>query len=121
MDSWTPCNIAVLCGVISDVSVRVLASGDCLATFALRVPGPQAKATSIPVVLFRPPAWLEDLAEEQQVVVVGTMQRRFFKLASGATGSSTEVLAGGVARSRETRRVTAMVRRTVETLSEFAA
>jgi len=74
-------NLAVLCGPCSGpAEVRVLESGTRLATLAVRCPtGPGAdeRATSVPVTVWDPPAWVETLAAGDPVVVVGRMRRRF--------------------------------------------
>lgn len=114
------CNLAVLHGIVTDVTVRLLASGDRLATFALRVPGSGERATSAPVVSFTPPLWLEGLEDERAVVVIGYIQRRFFKLASGATGSQTEIVATSVLRTTEHRRVATALRRATAILEDLA-
>jgi hypothetical protein len=105
--------------LVTDVTIRLLGSGDLLATFALRVPGPNARATSVPVVVFDPPAWLESLDTEVEVVVVGVTHRRFYRLGTGATGSATEIVGATVARSSETRKVGAALRRATAILDDL--
>src|SRR5262245_20029597 len=64
----TTVNLAVLCGVCPNPpDVRVLESGRRLASLALRTHGPNpggaaARATSVPVTVWDPPAWLEAVA-----------------------------------------------------------
>ena len=121
METRPSCNITVLSGVVTDVTVRLLASGDRLATFGVRVPGPATRATSVPVVAFDPPAWLEQLADPADVVVVGAVQRRFFRTGAGATGSNTEIVAGSVLRASEGRRIATAVRRAGAIIEDLAA
>ncbi|MFZ4515554.1 MAG: single-stranded DNA-binding protein [Acidimicrobiia bacterium] len=115
------CNVAMLCGLAGEVTFRVLESGDELASLSVRVPGPGGKHTSVPVVLFNPPSWVEHLDGEAPVVVLGSIQRRFYKLASGATGSSTEVVASAIARVSDARRVVALLRKATMVLDALAA
>ena len=102
-------NLAVLWGRCSaGVEVRQLESGRRLASFAVRTPGaapPRRKrpgsesATSVPVTVWDPPAWLEGLEPDEAVVVVGTVRRRFFATRSGGRGAKAEVEAVSVARA----------------------
>jgi hypothetical protein len=121
MDARSYCNISVLSGVVTDVTIRLLASGDRLATFGVRVPGPGARATSVPVVVFDPPAWLDRVDDDLEVVVIGAAQRRFFKLGTGLTGSNTEVVAQAVLRATDRRRIATALRRASAILEDLAA
>jgi single-strand DNA-binding protein len=116
----TPLNLAVLCGPCSSApEIRVLGSGARLATFSVRCPGSATVATSIPVSLWDPPAWIESLAPGDDVVVVGRMRRRFFHRAGGV-GSRVDVEAELVGRARDRRRTTAARRRAEDALEELA-
>jgi hypothetical protein len=110
-------NLVVLRGTASAPSeTRRLPSGARLATFSLRVPGPGEHATSVPVVLWDPPAWLSEVDVDDPLVVVGHLQRRFFQ-ASGATASRVEVVATLVGRGRDRRRLAAAARRAHDSLT----
>jgi hypothetical protein len=56
-------------------------------------------ATSVPVTVWDPPAWLATLDADDAVVVVGTIRRRFFATRAGGRGSKAEVEAVSVARA----------------------
>lgn len=109
-------NLAVLCGPCSGpAEVRLLDSGTRLAALAVRCPaGPTAAvgagATSVPVTVWDPPAWVEDLAAGDPVVVVGRMRRRFYQ-GPGGIGSRVDVEAEWVGRARDRRRLDAARRR----------
>lgn len=102
-------NLAVLWGRCSaGVEVRTLGSGRRLAAFAVRTPaaapprrrpGGTETATSVPVTVWDPPAWLESLDAGDPVVVVGTVRRRFFATRAGGRGARAEVEAVSVARA----------------------
>ena len=112
-------NLAVLCGPCSGpAEVRVLESGTRLATLAIRCPtGPGAdeRATSVPVTVWDPPAWVETLAAGDAVVVVGRMRRRFYQR-PGGVGSRVDVEAELVGRARDRRRLDAALRKADEAL-----
>ena len=103
------CNLAVLWGRCSaGVEVRTLESGRRLASLAVRTvasaaprrrPGSRAAATSVPVAVWDPPAWLEALEADDPIVVVGTVRRRFFATRAGGRGAKAEVEAISVARA----------------------
>ena len=102
-------NLAVLWGRCSaGVEIRTLGSGRRLAAFAVRTPaaasprrrsGGTEAATSVPVTVWDPPAWLESLEADDPVIVVGSVRRRFFATRSGGRGAKAEVEAVSVARA----------------------
>lgn len=101
-------NLAVVAGVCSGPpEVRTLDSGRRLAALGVRTHGPGAHATSVPVTVWDPPAWLEALDVDDAVVVVGTVNRRFFRTAAGARGAKAEVEAAYVSRPSRRGRQTA--------------
>jgi single-stranded DNA-binding protein len=104
-------NLVVLRGLVSaPPETRRLPSGGQLATLSVRVPGPtDDRATSAPVAVWDPPAWLAELDVDDPVVVVGRLQRRFFQ-SGGATASRVEVVASLVGRGRDRRRLAAAER-----------
>ncbi len=100
-------NRAILRGVCSNTpEVRILESGRRLASLALRTRGPGARATSVPVTVWEPPAWLEGVDAGEELVVVGTVHRRFFKTATGSAAKA-EVEASYIARATRQRLATA--------------
>jgi hypothetical protein len=112
-------NLGVLCGPCSTVpEVRVLESGTRLATLAVRCPaGPAAdeRATSVPVTVWNPPAWVDTLEAGEVIVVVGRLRRRFYQR-PGGVGSRVDLEAEYVGRARDRRRIDAALRRALEAL-----
>jgi len=102
-------HLAVLWGRCSaGVEIRTLESGRRLASFAVRTPagapprrrpGGTDSATSVPVTVWDPPAWLEAVEADDPLVVIGTVRRRFFAIRSGGRGAKAEVEAVTVARA----------------------
>ncbi|MGH9048148.1 MAG: single-stranded DNA-binding protein [Acidimicrobiia bacterium] len=114
-------NLSVLVGPCSTPpEIRELASGTRLAILAVRVPASGDRTTSVPVSVWGPPAWVETLAAGDEVVVVGRVRRRFFRVAAGGTGSRVEVESEAIARAADGRRRAALRRRAETTLSELA-
>ena len=68
-------------------------------------------ATSVPVAVRDPAAWVEDLEEGDPIVVVGALRRRFFQTAVGGTGARVEVEARIIGRGTDARRLEAALRR----------
>jgi hypothetical protein len=112
-------NLGVLCGPCSGpAELRVLESGTRLATLAVRGPtgsAPGERATSVPVTVWDPPAWVESLEAGDVVVVVGRMRRRFYQR-PGGVGSRVDLEADFVGRARDRRRIDAALRRAYESL-----
>ncbi|MBA2326790.1 MAG: single-stranded DNA-binding protein [Actinobacteria bacterium] len=105
-------NVSVLAGPCSaPPEVRELESGRRLATLAVRVPSTNGRATSVPVTVWEPPAWVETLGAGDPVVVVGRVHRRFFRTATGATGARVEVESEVIAKGGDRRRREALRRR----------
>ena len=112
-------NLGVLCGPCSTApEVRVLESGTRLATLAVRCPaGPAAdeRATSVPVTVWNPPAWVDTLEAGEVIVVVGRLRRRFYQR-PGGVGSRVDLEAEYVGRARDRRRLDDALRRALEAL-----
>ena len=109
----TPANIAVLRGAVRGEPVtRVLPSGGVVVQFdvstTVRARGTVSN-TSVPVAWADPSsASMACLAEGNELVVVGTVQRRFFRV-GGATQSRTEVVAESVIPARRRKQVDAVL------------
>jgi hypothetical protein len=107
-------NLAVLRGPCSGpAELRVLESGTRLATLAVRCPAGAAadeRATSVPVTVWDPPAWVETHEAGDEIVVVGRMRRRFYQR-PGGVGSRVDVEAELVGRARDRRRIDAALRK----------
>ena len=105
-------NLVVLRGVASTPpEVRTLTSGLRIATLSVRVHALDPGATSVPVAVREPAAWVEDLDEGDPVVVVGALRRRFFRNAAGGTGARVEVEARVIGKGADRRRLEAARRR----------
>ena len=112
-------NLVVLRGRVSSPPVlRSLPSGSRLATLALRVPAGDGTRTSVPVAVWDPASWVETVAPDDELVVTGTVRRRFFQ-AAGATGSRVEVQAVAIGRAGDRRRREALARRARTELSRL--
>jgi hypothetical protein len=99
-------NLAIVRGAASGpAEVRQLPSGQRLATFAVRTHALAPPATSVPVAVWDPPAWLETLEPGDEVVVAGCIRRRFYRARSGALGSRVELEAAVVGRASDQRRL----------------
>jgi single-strand DNA-binding protein len=112
-------NVAVVWGTCSSPpDIRVLPSDQRLAQLQLttRVEG---RALSVPVSVIDPPAWLEGLDAGDELVVLGSVRRRFFR-AGGSTASRVEIEAEIVCRGRDRRRSRSL-RSRVEALLEALA
>jgi hypothetical protein len=102
-------NLAVVSGQCSaGVEIRILESGRRVGSLSIRTPAdasPRGRrsgstaATSVPVTVWDPPAWLEAVAPGDALVVVGTIRRRFFATRTGARGAKSEVEAVSIARA----------------------
>ena len=113
-------NLVVVHGECSRPSdVRELESGTRLASLALRVPSDEGAATSVPVTVWSPPTWVEDLDVGDEVVVLGAVRRRFYKTGAG-TGARVDVEAVAVARAGRKREISAILRKAQTALDELA-
>lgn len=110
-------NLALVCGAVSgEPEVRVLESGRRLATFSLRVRVDAEPAVSVPVTVWEPAVWIEDLVMGEEVVVVGRVRRRFFALAAGGRGNRVDVEATYVGRAKQKRQLGCAIRRAEQIL-----
>lgn len=92
-------NLAVLRGVVtSEPKVRELPSGGTVTNVEVTTRGESVTA-SVPVVVHDR---LVEVSAGDEVVVVGHVQRRFFR-AGGVTQSRTEVIAAHLVPARRTR------------------
>lgn len=98
-------NVVVVEGVVgSEIAERVLPSGDRLVQWSVRVAGQDdERQQSVPVSWMGPPGRAPQPAAGEVVLVVGEVQRRFFRGGGGVT-SRTEVRARQVLRRPAGRR-----------------
>ncbi len=103
-------NLAVIRGAVPhEPHVRELAGGGVVAQFDVNTRIDRVNV-SVPIAWNDPsPAQLGVLVAGVDVVVVGTVRRRFFRV-GGATQSRTEVVADSVIPARRAKRVDAALR-----------
>jgi single-strand DNA-binding protein len=110
-------NLAVVRGPLSSApDVRTLPSGAEVANLAVRTPV-DGTSTSVPITLWNPPAWITDLDEGDELLVLGAVRRRFYR-AGHATGSRVDVEASFVARPGK-RQLGAFTRRIQASLGDL--
>jgi hypothetical protein len=107
-------NVVVICGRLSGVPVvRTLASGGLLLSLELTT-ATENGAASVPVAWFDPPEIpLWEAGEE--LMVSGTVKRRFFRTSAG-TQTRTEVVAERVVQIGKRRQVNQLLARSVAAL-----
>ncbi|CAB4612053.1 unannotated protein [freshwater metagenome] len=89
-------NLVIVRAVINRVpESRVLASGDEVFAFDMTIRAEGGPAESVPVIWTNPPAAAHNLAEGDDVVVLGAIRRRFFR-SGGTTASRTELNASRI-------------------------
>ena len=115
-------NLVVVRGECSGPpELRELESGRRLAAVAVRAPGPDGRSTSVPVTVWEPAAWVEELVEGSDVIVVGAVRRRFYRTAVGGAATRVDVEAVFIGRAGQRRQLDAALRRTQETLDVLLA
>lgn len=98
-------NVTIVRGRLSRApEPRDLPSGDHLVAYEVTVDQPGSRAESVPVVWHDPPAAALALDAGDEVLVVGRVRRRFFRVTGGSTQSRTEVLAETVLPVRQAKR-----------------
>lgn len=112
-------NLVVLRGRLSrPAEHRTLPSGELQAGFDITV-GPHGavdRSETVPVVWTSPPAALADLAPDDDLVLVGRVRRRFFRV-GGATQSRTEVVAEAICPAQRARKVAQIVEGAIRRLN----
>ncbi len=98
---------------------RLLPSGTLLISLELTVPRPEGRAESVPVAWFDAPASASEWDTDREVVVVGRVRRRFFRV-GGATQSRTEVVADAVVPASARRRARHVLAGAVSSLESAA-
>jgi single-strand DNA-binding protein len=109
-------NVVLLQGVLSsEPRRRELPSGSLLLSWEVTTESSDKKQ-SVPVVWFDPPRSAQGLANGEEVVVLGTVRRRFYA-AQGRTVSSTEVVAERAAPTRRPSAVSKLLTAAAERLA----
>ncbi len=121
----TSCNVTVIRGnVHGEPHVRDLPAGGVVAQFDVTTRircDRQASSVSVPIAWTDPTtAQLGLLVSGAEVVVVGTVRRRFFRV-GGSTQSRTEVVADAVIPTRRRKQVEAALREAADRLLDSAA
>lgn len=102
-------NLVVVRGPLSGApEVRTLPSGSSVATLGIRSRAGD-RPTSVPVTVWDPPAWMHELAEGDDVIVLGAVRRRFYR-AGASTGSRVDVESAFIGRAGK-RQVGAVAKR----------
>jgi nucleotide-binding universal stress UspA family protein len=115
-------NLVVVRGECSaPPELRELESGRRLAAISVRAPGPDGRSTSVPVTVWEPAAWVEELEEGADVIVVGAVRRRFFRTAVGGAAARVDVEAAFIGRAGQRRQLDSALRRTQEILDVLLA
>ena len=108
-------NLVLITGhVITAPSVRTLPSGSAVWSFDLATPTNDGTA-SVPLAWLDPPEGTQ-LAPGDELVVLGSARRRFFRSA-GSTQSRTEVVVEAVARAGDRRRSGKLIERAIGRLA----
>lgn len=115
-------NLVVLRGaVVAPPQPRTLPSGSVVVQFDVRTslgPDGTGGAASVPVSWPDPPAAdLDSVTAGKEVTVIGSVQRRFFRV-GGATQSRTEVVVETLVPDRRKRTVRSAIARAVESLGD---
>ncbi|MEP6623217.1 MAG: single-stranded DNA-binding protein [Acidimicrobiia bacterium] len=98
-------NLVVVQGPLSGPpEVRTLPSGTSVGTLGVRTHAGE-RATSVPVTVWDPPAWLVELGEGDVVIVLGAVRRRFYRAGAG-TGSRVDVESAFIGRAGKRQRGT---------------
>lgn len=109
MSGAGPTNLAVLCGAVTSQPVaRELPAGGTVVQFdvtTLEVVGERTIKRSVPVA-WNDPVSYASVEVGTEVVVIGSVNRRFFRV-GGATQSRTEVVAVAVIPARRRKQVAA--------------
>jgi single-strand DNA-binding protein len=113
MKSEKTSNVALLRGaIVGELISRDLPSGSTVVQFDVATTitaGDKTVKVSVPVSWVDPPSRaLDPIEQGLDVVVVGTVRRRFFR-SGGSTQSRTEVVVDAIVPTRRTKQVMALV------------
>jgi single-stranded DNA-binding protein len=97
-------NLVVVCGeCAAPPDLRELESGRRLAALSIRARGNDGRATSVPVTVWEPVGWVEDLEAGTEVIVVGAVRQRFFRTAAGTSAARVDVEAAFIGKAAQAR------------------
>jgi single-strand DNA-binding protein len=113
MEPETTSNLALLRGVVAgELISRDLPSGSTVVQFDVATTittGDKTTKVSVPVSWVDPPSKaLDPIEQGLDVVVVGTVRRRFFR-SGGSTQSRTEVVVDAIVPARRTKQIRTLV------------
>ena len=104
--STSTINLAIVRGSASGPpEIRQLSSGRRVATFSVRTHALGPPATSVPVAAWDPPAWVEAVDEGDELIVAGSVRRRFYRAVTGSLASRVELEAAIVGRASDARKI----------------
>lgn len=113
-------NLSIVRGVASGPpELRTLASGKRLATLSVKTHALEPPATSVPVAVWDPPAWIEAIDQGDELVVAGCLRRRFYRSTTGALAARVELEASVVGRASDARKLQRARRVAQETLGSL--
>ncbi len=98
---------------------RLLPSGDRMVGLEVTTEGRDGKAETVPVVWFGAPASAATYGADDEVLVVGRVRRRFFRLGQ-STQSRTEVVADLVVPASHVKRVRTALQSVADRVAEAA-
>lgn len=106
-------NIVVIRGTLSSAPrEQDLPSGSLLIAWEVSVRDAAGSASSVPVRWFDPPSRLRSVDAGDEVVVVGSVRRRFYR-AGGRTMSATEVVGRAASRAGRPAEVARLLARAI--------
>lgn len=115
----TGLNLAIVVGVLScEPETRIIEDRGEVVSLQVRVTSSDG-ATSVPVTMWSPPAWLLAAGEGTPVLVAGIVRRRFWRTPAGTTVSRVDVEATSVTRDGSRQR--AALAKRAETILASAA
>ena len=115
----TGLNLAIVVGVLSsEPETRIIEDRGEVVSLQVRVTSSDG-ATSVPVTMWSPPAWLLAAGEGTPVLVAGIVRRRFWRTPAGTTVSRVDVEATSVTRDGPRQR--AALAKRAETILASAA
>jgi len=95
----------------SEPQVRTLESGTRLATLQVTVREDGQPTVSLPITVWDPPTFVEELQAGDEVVGIGRVNRRFYGASAGPRQSRVEIVARELIKGTDKRKVGAALRR----------
>ena len=113
-------NVVLLRGALSsDPRLQELPSGSVLMRWEITTTSGGEKLT-VPVTWFDPPTSLRELVAHTEVVVLGVVRRRFFRMGAHVQ-SETEVVASAAATARQAKTARRIIERAARQVVDAAS